>query len=192
MKLLPPTRVRCGGGNPGFLPEGSRGRSLQCKTEHRARGLPAPNLPGSASGCRALHAGRHPSSRPRTTAHPPGPSAGPEGRSNLGPEGDGEQEVHMLQRRNSPSPTPTPPHPPPARASQAWGRLRPRERGWGRHPTSGPRARSLRESSWALLLRAQPTRPGRAGTRTGTPRRARPARMGAGAATWLARAPRDS
>jgi hypothetical protein len=175
MKLLPPTRVRCGGGNPGILPEGSRGRSLQCKTEHRARGLPAPNLPGSASGCRALHAGRHPSSRPRTTAHPPGPSAGPEGRSNLGPEGDGEQEVHMLQRRNSPSPTPTPPHPTPGPGQPGLGAPPAARTGLGSPPHIGaPRPKFTR-----VLLGttspgpAIPPGPGRAPDWDSTPRASR-------------------
>lgn len=131
-EIATPTRVRCGG-NPGILQGGSRGRSLE-QTQHLARGLP-PLPPRPGFGRQLVHAGWHPTSRPRSTAHPSRPGRRPEGISNLGPEGDGEQEVPILQRRNSPSP-----NPPTSPANDARGSRpeKPRERAGVATPHPGP------------------------------------------------------
>lgn len=85
-----------------------------------------------------------------------------------------------MQRRNSPSPNPpTPPGQQRSRGAPARGAA---SAGRGRHPTSGPRARSSRWSRAAPPGRyfSGPSHP----AWTGTPRRACPAPMGARAATW--------
>lgn len=71
-------------------------------------------LPPTPSGCWApghwpLLTGQLPSSRPSSTADLSRRGREPEGRSSLGPRGDGEQEVSILQRSNSPKSQPTRP-----------------------------------------------------------------------------------
>lgn len=140
--------------------------------------------PPTPSGCRAsshrpLLAGQLPSSRPSSTADLSRRGREPKGRSSLGPRGDGEQEVSILQRSNSPSPNPPGQLPPGAPARGAA-----RSRAGVGHPTSGPRARSSRGSRAAPPghSSAGPSHPARGRTRT--PHRARPAPIGARAATW--------
>lgn len=88
-----------------------------------------PFFPGPASGRRPLHPGRHPRSTPPTTAHPFRPGRRPEGRSNLGPEGDGEQEVPILQQSKSQ---------PPGQARSGTRPEEPRERAGVATPHPGP------------------------------------------------------
>lgn len=121
-------------------------------------------LPPTPFGCPAsshqpLLTGQLPSSRPSSTADLSRRGREPKGRSSLGPRGDGEQEVSILQRSNSPSPNPPGQLPPGAPVRRAA-----RSRAGVGHPTSGPpRPKFTRVAcrfSWALLRRAQPSRPG--------------------------------
>lgn len=132
-EIATPTRVRCGE-NPGILQGGSRGRSLECRpsTSH-VDSLPLP--PGPGFGRQLVHAGWHPTSRPPSTVHPSWSRRWPECISNLGPERDGEQEVPILQRRNSPSPNPPTPQGNNARGSRP---QKPRERAGVATPHPGP------------------------------------------------------
>lgn len=66
--------------------------------------LPPAALLQAAGHCTPVS--RLPSSRPPATEHLSRRGRGPKGRSNLGPEGDGEQEVPILHRSNSPSSNP--------------------------------------------------------------------------------------
>lgn len=101
--------------------KGSRGRSLECRpsTSH-VDSLPRPPRPGF--GRQLLHAGWHPTPRPPSTAHPSRPGRRPEGRSNLCPEGDGEQEVPYCNAETVQVPTPQLPP-----ANNAPGGRRPEE-----------------------------------------------------------------
>lgn len=130
---------------------------MECRpsTSH-VDSVPRPPRPGF--GRQLLHAGWHPTSRPPSTAHPSRPGRRPKGRSNLCPEGDGEQEVPYCNAETVQVPTPQLPRP------TTLGGAGPRSRESG--PGSPPHIRAprpkftlvARGASWALLLGAQPSR----------------------------------
>lgn len=179
-EIATPTRVRCGG-NPGILQEGSRGGVWSADPASHVDSLPYVPRPGFGQPARA----RGPALKLKAADHrAPSPA-----RARAGGQREprprrrwrtGSAHIATLkQSKSQPSPTS---RDPPARLGGA--RPRSLESGPGSPPhIRGPRpkfTRVARGSARALLLPAQPSRPGR----TGTPRRARPAPRGAQAATW--------
>lgn len=139
-KRATPTCVRCGG-NPGILQEGSRGRSLECRpsTSHvDSLPLPSPDRLRAAGHC--PRAGTE-AQRGRTPRTLPRPGAGRRAEVTRAPK---EMANRKCPYCNSPSPNPPGQ---PRSGAPAPGAAR---AGRGSHPTSGPRARSSRESRAAL------------------------------------------
>lgn len=155
--------------------------------------LPPPLPPGAglqAAGRCARASSQAQGGRPPRT--PPGgaddPRAGAD-RSSLGPGGEGEQEVSILQRSSKQSESQ------PSRWPAPLGGRRPEERraagpGSATTPHPGPapevpagRARRLRGTT-SPGPAVPPRSPGAGPDRTRTPRHARPARIGARTATW--------
>ncbi|MEJ1269892.1 hypothetical protein NN561_000710 [Cricetulus griseus] len=145
---------------------------------------PAPTRRGAA-GRRPLHSGRLPSSRPSTTADPPGgaddPRAGAEAASAR------EKANRKCPYCNAPAAARVPSQPVAGSPRGAPGRgAGPGSATTTPHPGPAPevhagRARRLRGTT-SPGPAIPPSRPGP--ERTGTPRRARPARIGTRAATW--------